>query len=116
MAFPLDSPIDIGAFQVQSNPLVVNTSADSNGSPLGTLDLPGAVDLADVLPGAQTITFDPTVFASAQTITLSSGQLELSNTSGTETITGPAAGVTISGGGLSRVFQVDGGVTATSRG
>ena len=41
-----------------------------HGSPLGTLDLRGAVDLADVLPGAQTITFDPTVFASAQTITL----------------------------------------------
>ena len=36
----------------------------------------------------QTITFDPTVFATAQTITLTAGQLELSNTSGTETITG----------------------------
>ena len=44
------------------------------------------------------------------------GQLELSNTSGTETITGPAAGVTVSGGGLSRVFQVDSGVTATISG
>ena len=28
-------------------------------------------------------------------------------------ITGPAVGVTVSGGGASRVFQVDGGVTAT---
>ncbi len=34
-------------------------------------------------------------------------QLELSNTTGTQTITGPAAGVTVSGGGASRVFQVD---------
>ena len=32
----------------------------------------------------------------AQTITLRGGQLELSNTTGTETITGPAAGVTVS--------------------
>ena len=34
------------------------------------------------------------------------GQLELSNTTGLETITGPAAGVTVSGDGLSRVFEV----------
>ena len=32
------------------------------------------------------------------------------------TITGPAAGLTISGGGLSRVFQVETGVTATITG
>ena len=48
----------------------------------------------------------------AQTITLTGGQLELSDTSGTETITGPAAGVTVSGDKTSRVFQVDPGVTA----
>ena len=35
---------------------------------------------------------------------------------GTQTITGPAAGVTISGGGNSRVFQVDDGVTASISG
>ena len=46
----------------------------------------------------QTITLDPTL-----------GQLELTDTTGTETITGPKAGVTVSGGGASRVFQVDGG-------
>ena len=44
------------------------------------------------------------------------GQLELKNTLGTKTIDGPAAGVTISGGGLSRVFQVDRGVTASFSG
>ena len=63
-----------------------------------------------------TITFDPTAFATPQTITLTGGQLELSDTSGTETITGPAAGVTVSGGGASRVFQVDAGVTASISG
>ena len=63
-----------------------------------------------------TIVFDPTVFSTPQTITLSDGPLELSDTGGTQTITGPAAGVTISGGGTSRVFQVDSGVTASISG
>ena len=48
------------------------------------------------------------MFRTPQTITLGGTQLELSNTTGTETITGPAAGVTVSGGDTSRVFQVDG--------
>ena len=46
------------------------------------------------------------------TIKLTSGQLELSNTGGAETIIAPPAGVTVNGGGLSRVFQVDKNVTA----
>ena len=66
--------------------------------------------------GNSNITFDTTVFDTPQTITLTGTQLELSNTTGTETITGPAAGVTVSGGGLSRVFQVDAGVTASISG
>ena len=112
----VNSTVDIGAYEVQTIPLVFNTTADGGGCPLGELDLRGAIDLANILSGAQTITFDPTVFANAQTITLTMGQLELSNTSGTETIVGPAAGVTISGDGLSRVFQVDNGVTASLNG
>ena len=67
--------------------------------------------MANILNAAETITFDPTVFATPQTITLTAGQLELSDTGGTETITGPAAGVTVSGGGASRVFQVESGVS-----
>ena len=59
------------------------------------------------LGGDNTIDFDSTVFSTPQTISLAGTQLELSDTTGTETITGPAAGVTVSGGGLSRVFQVD---------
>ena len=89
------------------------------GQPLmggGKLDLRAAVNLANLLPGAHTITFDPTVFGTAQTITLTSGQLELSNMTGTLTIAGPALGVAVSGGGLSRVFQVDAGVTASLSG
>ena len=94
---------------------VVDTTADFSDPADGKTSLREAIASANALPG-HTIIFDPTVFASAQTITLTGRQLELSNTSGTETITGPAAGVTVSGGGLSRVFQVDPGVTASISG
>ena len=112
---PLDNPPDIGAFQTQPD-LVVNITIDGTGSPSGGMSLRQAVNLADVLGAAETITFDPTVFAQQQTITLTQGQLELSDTDGTQTITGPAAGVTVSGGGISGVFQVDSGVIATVAG
>ena len=56
------------------------------------------------------------MFKTPQTITLTGGQLELSDTTGTETITGPTAGVTVNAGGLSRVFQVDADVTASISG
>jgi len=89
---------------------VVNTTADDLSYAGGKTSLREAVLAANAYPG-HTITFDPTVFATAQAITLTLGQLELTDTTGIETITGPAAGVTVKGGGLSRVFQVDGGVT-----
>ncbi len=119
--FSLDNPPDIGAFQIQSGPSVlqVTTTDEGSSTPFGALDLGGAVNLANVLPGAHTITFDPNGFAipfANPTITLTSGQLVLSNKTGTETIDGPAAGVTVSGGGLSQVFQVDAGVTASISG
>src|SRR5262249_14522926 len=63
-------------------------------------------------PGPNTVNFS-SLFNTPQTITLAGTQLELSSPSGTETITGPAAGVTVSGGGASRVFQVDANVTAS---
>src|SRR5262249_30800867 len=63
----------------------------------------------DTAHGGGAIIFDNDVFNTPQTINLAFGQLELSHT---ETILGPAAGLTVSGGGLSRVFQVDAGVTA----
>ena len=90
---------------------VVSNTGDS-----GPGSLRQAILDANAQGGAETITFDPTAFATPQTITLTSGQLELSDPSGTETITGPAAGVTVSGGGQSRVFQVDNGVTASISG
>ena len=94
--------------------LLEDRTLPSTFTVLNTLDdgsvgsLRWAVGQANAAGGAEAITFDPTVFATPQTITLSGTQLELTDTSGTETITGPAAGVTVSGGGLSRVFEVDG--------
>jgi hypothetical protein len=112
--FPLDSTPDIGAFQSQPGPLVVDTAIDGIGSSLGQLSLRQAVNLANVLQGGDAITFDKSAFAGKQTITLTDGPLELSNTTGPISITGTmAAKLTISGGGTSRVFQVDPGATVT---
>ena len=74
------------------------------------------ISLANTTAGDNTIDFSGTVFETPQTITLTGGTLELKNTTGVETITGPAAGVTISGGGLGRVFQIDAQVTAAISG
>ena len=68
---------------------VVNTTDDAFGFYSGTTSLREAIAGANVVPG-QTITFDKTVFNTPQTIKLTGTQLELSNTTGTTTITGPA--------------------------
>ena len=108
--------VDIGAYQVAfSGPLVVNTTDGGNLNVPDKLTLFEAVTLANYQAGADTITFDPTVFATPQTITLTAGQLDLMDSAAT-TITAPAAGVTISGNNTSRVFQVDGGATADLNG
>jgi hypothetical protein len=57
--------------------------------------------------GANQIVFDPTVFGTPHKITLGGGPLELEDTGGTQTITGPAAGMSISNSGNGRAFQVD---------
>ena len=82
----------------------------------GILSLRLAVKLANVIGDAATIDFNPTVFAVPQTIALTGGQLELSDPGGLETITGPAAGLTIDAGGKSCVFLVDRGMTASLSG
>ncbi len=113
---PLDAPNpDIGAFQGQPG-LVVNTTVDGVGSPLGDLSLRQAVNLASELGGINTILFNSTAFGTAQTIVLTGGPLAISGTAGTTTINGPAAGLTLSGGGASRVLQVEKGATATITG
>ncbi len=104
--------IDIGAVQAS---LVVESTAGSVDTGVPTLTLPGAVNLVDQFAG-DTITFDPTVFNPAATITLTGSTLNLSNTALTTTITGPAAGVTISGAGKAQVFSIGKGATASLSG
>ncbi len=111
---PRAGHIDIGAFQVQAAALVVNSTAGGVGSDPGRLSLRQAVNLAGALAGAETITFDPAAFATPQTITLTAGPLVFTDKA-TITITGPGAPLlTISGGGQSRVFDLDGGSAVLS--
>src|SRR5439155_25705222 len=94
--------------------IVLNNPPDT--PVFGQTDLREAIVQAETTGGDETIVFDSTVFSTPQTITLTGGQLELSDTTGTETITGPAAGVTISGNNTSRVFAIDTGVSAALSG
>jgi hypothetical protein len=94
----------------------VNSLGDVGSGSGKAGDLRYCIDQANSNDQANTIVFDPSEFGIQKTITLNGGQLELSDTGGTQSIIGPAAGVTISGGGNSQVFQVDGGVTASFSG
>ncbi len=116
--------VDIGAYEASSSYLVTSTADSYDVGTLragvGWANVSTNANPANIAsPAPNTVVFDTAgAFATPQTITLSPslGTLELSNVSTAETITGPAAGVTVSGGGLSRVFQVDSGVTATLSG
>jgi hypothetical protein len=93
--------------------LVVISTADSGP---GTLRAALATAAAD---GSANITFDPATFATPQTITLTSGTLNIpSNTTIAGATTGSGAAlqnlVTVSGGGSSSVFTVNSGVTGAS--
>ncbi len=112
---PNDLPPSIGAFQVEPG-LVVDTTADGQGSPSGKLSLRQVFNLANANDVAATITFDPTVFATTQTVTLTQGSLELSSTGGTLTIDGPTAGLIVSGGGVSQAFVLNVGAAASITG
>jgi fibronectin-binding autotransporter adhesin len=106
--------VHIGAYQVQSLALVVDNAGDiddGNYGP-GQLSLREAIDLADINPSTDTITFDPIVFAAPQAITLTNGPLELSDSAQT-TIDGGLAGVTVDGNGASSIFMIDSGATAS---
>ena len=87
---------------------VSNTDASGNGS------LAAAIASADGNKQANTIDFDSS-FSTNKTITITS-RLDLTDTGGKQTITGPAAGVTISGGGKVGVFNIGSGVTASLSG
>jgi autotransporter-associated beta strand protein/predicted outer membrane repeat protein len=104
------SPAD----QFSYNPLMVTTAADVNPGN-GVTSLREAIAYANSNPGNHTITFYPSL--DGQTITLTGGELELSDTTGTITISGPGTGqLTIDGGDSSRVFLIDANVSASISG
>ncbi len=87
--------------------IVTNTADNGTGS------LRYEIGLATSDTTDDTITFDPTVFNTAQTITLTSGQLNLAKATGTLTIQGPGANLlSVSGNNASRVFYLRGGSAA----
>ncbi len=92
--------------------IVVNNPTDTPVT--GKIDLRQAIVEANTKGGTETITFDSKVFKTPQTITLTGGELVLSDPNGRETITGPKTGVTVSGNNLSRVFLTESGKVAIS--
>ena len=108
--FARGASVDIGAFQTQSG-LVVNTAFGGGGSAADQLSLPQAVNLANVQSTADTISFSQAAFATPQTITLTAGQLSLTDKA-TTTINGPGAMLlSVSGDNASRVFDISGSAT-----
>ena len=111
---------DIGAFQFWTNNSVwlePSTYTVSNLLDDGsTGSLRWALTQANYHYGPDTINFDPSVFATPQTISLGGSQLGLSDSTGAIAIIGPAAGVTISGNNTSRVFVIDANASANLSG
>jgi hypothetical protein len=112
--------VDIGAYEA-GNPtgFTVDLTTDSGASTsLDEGDLLYCITQANAQgnPSGSVIGFDPTIFTTPQTITLSS-TLALSDTHGPEVIDGPGANlVTVSGNAAVAVLLVDSGVTATLSG
>ena len=93
----------------------VNSFGDAGNGSGDAGDLRYCINQANANDQANTIVFDSTLFSALQTMDLSEGPLELRDTGGTQTITGPTAELTISAG-EGNIFQVDPGVTASVSG
>ena len=92
---------------------LLSTLTVSNINDSGSGSLRAAVTQANADAGGDTIVFS-SMFNSAQRIKLTSGELELSG-GATTTIQGPGANLlTVSGGGASRVFDVESGSLSLS--
>jgi hypothetical protein len=94
--------------------IIVNNPTDTPAT--GQVDLRQAIAQANAATTPSSVELE--LGTTPATITLSQGQLELSNTSYPTTIyDGPGQGaVTVSGNNASRVFQIDSGVTASISG
>jgi hypothetical protein len=91
--------IDIGAVEVQD--LVVTNNKDSGAGSLRQ----AVLDANSLFVGANTITFDPVFVATPQTITLTTGELAITDTL---TIQGPGSAIlTVNGNAAGRIFNID---------
>ena len=104
--FARGGSIDIGAFQTQgAASMVVNVTTDGPGSGLGQLNLRQAINLANIEPGTNTVSFSPSVFGTTpRTITLTEGEIGL-GAAGSPVVAGPGASLlSIIGNHASSVF------------
>ena len=100
-AYTTGSPADATVTISQNDFLVINTNDAGEGT------LRQAVLNANAIAGNDTITFNATTFATAQTITLTSGQLVISSN---VVVQGTGAQLlTLSGNAASRVFNINSG-------
>src|SRR4051812_1033504 len=96
--------------------MLLATFTVSNINNSGPDSLRAAVGLANSTAGADTITFS-SLFDAPQTITLTAGELALTDPSGATTISGPGAALlSVSGNHASRVFKVYSGASAALSG
>jgi CSLREA domain-containing protein len=93
--------------------IIVTRTNDTNQSCIpNNCSLREAITAANTLPGDDTITFSPTVFATPQTIVLTNGELDVFN-NGALTINGGSSKITVSGNSQSRVIDNNTGANLT---
>jgi hypothetical protein len=113
-------PVDVSFMVSSDTNYTVNAMTDTGAGSGDIGDLLYCITQANnnVNPLGSVIEFDPSVFLPSQSYTIIlTSTLNLSETAGPEIIDGPGASViTISGGSVVSVFQIDGGVTATLSG
>jgi fibronectin-binding autotransporter adhesin len=112
--------VDVGAYEASSSYLVTTPNDNTlSGTLRAAVAWANTNPATSALSGPNTILFDPNVFGTPQTITLSTdlGTLELTNTTTPELIQGPGSALlTIDGAGAVGLFSVESGVTATFAG
>ena len=102
-----DSNVAALTISVAEKPsLIVTTTADVVDNFDGLTSLREALNVANSDGVDSTIGFDGGVFSTSQNVTLNGAELLIAN-DGKLTLTGPAAGITVSGDNKSRVFHVD---------